>query len=200
MNEAQRADWCARRPHLPVPILDGALTSTDMRTLTSRSLWCTSTGGDMWHPGQEELCGFFIPPFQRDRVWDEGRQRAFVESAYMGISLGTIIYNDAFNSGEHRASTSYHRTDRWLLDGQQRLTALMHYVEGGMAVFTGMPCEHRWADLNEIERRTFWSIQMGVMATRSTDENKLRMVYDRVNFGGVPHEEHQRALPLPAAA
>src|SRR3546814_14998333 len=89
-------------------------------------------------------------------------------------------------------------TDRWLIDGQQRCNALWSYVNDEFPIFVGTEHEHRWSDLNIVEQRFFRHIQIGYTKLQSNDENHLRMVYDRLNFGGVAHTDDQRATKVPS--
>jgi hypothetical protein len=188
-----KRDWCQRRPHLPYKLVDGTISATSLEMLINPEVWAVKRGDTMYDMSQPLLCGFFVPPFQRPLVWDEARMVAFVESAYLGLHLGTLVYNDAMDLP--MSGGKFHRTDRWLIDGQQRCNALWQYVNDAFPVFTGTSHEHRWSDLNELEQRTFGMIQIGYTKLTTGDEHELRTVYDRLNFGGVPHTEDQRALP-----
>lgn len=196
-REGYAESWARRRPHLPLPLIDATASSISMDNFIEPSVWPVREEYlDMYAPGQRILAGFFLPPFQRPAVWDATRKAAFIESAHLGIHLGTIVWNDSSDTMEGQR---FHRTDRWLIDGQQRLTAIMGYVSDEFPVFAGTPHEHRWSELNDIERRTFGHIQIGSSRLRSADEIMLRRAYDRLNFGGVAHAEDQRALPAGTA-
>lgn len=188
--------WKTDRPHLPYRIVDGTTSAMGLEMLTDPRAWIVKDDDTLWDMTQERLCGLFIPPFQRPLVWDEARKISFVESAYLGIHLGTIVFNDALNLP--MVEGRFDRTDRWLIDGQQRCNALWGYVNDEFAVFAGTPHEHRWSDLNTVERRFFHRIQIGYTKLQSNDEAHLRLVYDRLNFGGVAHTDDQRALPAPS--
>lgn len=188
------ADWKRRRPHLPYKIVDGSNSSMGLELLLDKDVWQYTKHDDMWDMSQPQLCGFFIPPFQRPLVWEESRKIAFIESAYLGLHLGTIVYNDALDLPMN--GKRFHFTDRWLIDGQQRCNAIWGYVNDEFPVFAGAPHEHRWSELNIVEQRYFGHIQIGYTKIQSGDEQHLRMIYDRLNFGGVAHTDDQRALPI----
>lgn len=150
---------------------------------------------DMFFPGQNWLLGFAIPPFQRDLAWSREQEIKFVESAWLGFHLGTYVFNNAMDAPMAKVRPDdkekrYHKTDRWLIDGQQRLTALDHYWRNEFKVFG-----HYWDDLERIERRRFLNSSFGCAELKIYDEHQLRVLYDRLNFGGTPHQEHERALP-----
>lgn len=184
--------WARDRPHVPMPIIDGSVSAISFQQLVQRELWPVKPNDPLYEDTSRLCAGFVVPPFQRPLVWEEARERAFVESAWLGFHLGVIVWNDAGDG--MGAGDMFHRTDRWLVDGQQRLTALTRYAESRFAVFVGTPHEHRYSDLNEVERRRFNSFQIGAARISTTDESKLRYIYNVMAFdGGVPHDEDQRA-------
>lgn len=192
-DAAYRARWAEARPHLPYRIVEGTTSAMGLEMLVDPRAWIVKDDDHMWDMNQPRLCGLFIPPFQRPLVWDQARQISFIESAYLGLHLGTIVYNDALNLP--MIGSRFAHTDRWLIDGQQRCSALAAYVADEFVIFRGTPHEHRWSELNTVETRYFHRIQIGYTKIESSDEQHLRMVYDRLNFGGMAHTENQRALP-----
>lgn len=176
--------------HLPVPLLDGNHTSTDLEMIMDPII--KEDRMHMWDPDQRRISRFFLPPFQRPPVWSDQQKIRFVESAHLGITLGSLVVVDALNLGM-QTNGRFARTDRWLLDGQQRVSALLAYRNDEIAVFAGTECEHRWSDLSEVERRRFQHGQIGIVKVATDDVDYCREVYDRLNFGGTAHTEDQRA-------
>jgi len=184
--------WAINRPHVPMPIIDGTVSSISFEQLIKEKIWPVKPN-DVLYVDTSRLCaGYVVPPFQRPLVWEQAREQAFVESAWLGFHLGVIVWNDA---GDDISSCGrFHRTDRWLIDGQQRLTALTRYAADAFPIFVGTQHEHRYSDLNMSERRRFNSFQIGSARISTTDEAKLRHLYNVMAFdGGVPHDEDQRA-------
>lgn len=180
----------ARTPHLPMPLLDGSHSSIDLESIVEPRRH--EDYDHMWEPDQEMVGSYFLPPFQRPAVWTDAQKERFVESAHLGIPLGSIVIVDAMNlpmPGPER----YAATDRWLIDGQQRCRALIDYRNDAITVLRGTPCEHRWSDLTERERRRFHRIQIGVIRIETDDVGHCREIYDRMNFGGTAHTQDQRA-------
>src|SRR3546814_5854747 len=89
-----------------------------LEMLVDPQAWIVKDEDTLWDMNQPRLCGLFIPPFQRPLVWEMDRKIAFIESAYLGIHLGTIVFNDALNLP--MVDGRFDPTDRWLIDGQQR--------------------------------------------------------------------------------
>lgn len=177
-------------PHLPVQLLDGNQTTTDFETFMDDRY--AHKDSSLWDMTQPMLCNYFIPPFQRPLVWSQDQKVRFIESALLGLHLGSIVVVDAMNC-PMPSKDRFAATDRWLLDGQQRLSAIAAYRDDEITVFSDTDCEHRWSDLGVVERRKVWHIQMGVFKVATDDVDYCREVYNRLNFGGTPHESHQKA-------
>lgn len=192
MNDREfEAHWIATRPHVPVPILRTTTSSMSLEQIIEERSWAVKPNDDLYVDTTRMVGGFILPPFQRPLVWDEARARAFVESAWMGIHLGTIVWNDA--GAEVGRNGRFHPTDYYLIDGQQRLTALCGYRSDAFPIFVGSQHEHVYSDLNTIERRKFANITIGYSKLHSRDIEMLKRAYDLLNFGGVAHTEDQRA-------
>ena len=129
--------------------------------------------------GERLLGKFILPPFQRPAVWTSDQQIKLIESIWDGLPVGAYVFNQ---SGYH------HATDGWLLDGQQRLTALLSYVAGGFPIYG-----YCYTELDRIEQRGFESRPFGSIETRIMTEAECRVVYDRLAYGGTPHEPKEKA-------
>ncbi len=146
-----------------------------------------------WGEDPPWLLGTVIPPFQRPLVWDQERMEKFIQSAWLGMHLGHFVYNDLSGSDEptwrdDAGRERFHRTDRWLIDGQQRLSAVDGYLRNQFPVFG-----HFYDELGPREKRRFDRIPFGSETVSMTSEHDLRILYDRMNFGGVAHAPEQRA-------
>lgn len=147
-------------------------------SLEEKAYWDESDGP--W------LCGFRMPPFQRAAVWDPEQQVRFLESAWLGLHLGTYVVNRVDKWSVRTGKP--HRMDMWLLDGQQRLRALGAYWQDEFPVFG-----HTWSELGKVERRRLGSYTFTQSIVHIEDEALARELYNRLNFGGTPHTEDQRA-------
>ena len=126
-------------------------------------------------PGDRVLGGWVLPPFQRPPVWTRAQQVRLIESIWLGIPIGVFIFNMRRNgSGPH---------DGWLLDGQQRMTALLGYVADELEVF-GL----RWSALEHREHRRFYMTPLACIETQFDTAEECREIYERLAYGGTPHE------------
>ncbi len=127
-----------------------------------------------------------IPDFQRPLVWDRERQIKFVESAWLGYSLGTFVIND-LQMVSH--GDKFHPLEGLLVDGQQRLDALRGYFMDEFPVFGAL-----WSEVPTGDARRFRNKpSFPYLSVQITDEAQLREAYNRLAFGGIAHTEAQRA-------
>jgi hypothetical protein len=115
---------------------------------------------------------FILPPFQRGAVWTLEQDTAFIESVWMGLPIGNYCHNRAPGSP----------FDGWLLDGQQRWTALRRYVNGVFPVHG-----RHFSELHTQDRNYFMFQPFTCLETSITDEDLLREVFERLAYGGTPN-------------
>lgn len=141
-------------------------------------------------PGQTWLGGYILPPFQRKFVWTEAQQVRFIESAARGLPLGTWTYNDGmdFPATVVDGKSYLNRTDRWLVDGQQRITTLIRFFEDAFPVFG-----YRWSAIPAVEQRKFLLQGFTAYELRIDNEAELRRIYNLMNYTGTPHTDDERA-------
>lgn len=130
--------------------------------------------------GERRLGWFVLPPFQRPAAWSDAQKVRFIESIWGGLPLGAYVYNRP----QYNSSSPY---DAWLLDGQQRITAILDYVADAFPVLG-----YRWTELTKVDHNAFKMTPMSCMETSIEDETLLREIYDRLAYGGTPHEPKQK--------
>lgn len=131
--------------------------------------------------GYRSIMGYFLPPWQRGLVWTEDQKIKLIESAWLGLNIGTYTFNRSKERGGP--------LDNILLDGQQRMWALECYLKNEFPVFG-----YKWSEITRVDKRAFaMSRHFACYITQSDDEQYLRKYYNMMNFGGVAHKESQRA-------
>ena len=130
------------------------------------------------------VCGFPVPDFQRPLVWTLEQEILFIESAWLGLPLGSFTIH-TMNWGDGGVA---HKFSGWVIDGQQRLHTIERYWSNEFKVF-GL----YWSELNRVEKRRFESIKFTHTESDLWDEAKIRDLYNRLALGGTPHTEDQRA-------
>lgn len=147
------------------------------------------------------ILGLPLAPWQREFKWSPEQCQRFIMSAWTGVFLGAYILTAA----EYRREDSDFRGVEYLpltnmiLDGQQRLKALDLYVSNQLAVPDANGQMALWSEVSDLDKRRFKKIIFNRGELRKTDEHELRRTYDLLNFGGIAHEEHERALSAKGA-
>lgn len=174
---------------LPKPIIRG---NTSARCISDLMRPRPVEYEHMFHPGQEQLGHYYLAPFQRPPVWTDEQSARLIESVHLGISIGSFVVSGSapYNRKENR----YPYTSDWIIDGQQRMRALKKYLDDDLTVFLGTPYEHHWGQLSISQQRGFKMVPVGFIELTTSNEDELRDIYDRLNFGGVSHTEEQRAV------
>lgn len=134
------------------------------------------------------------PPYQRGDVWPVEKKRNLWKSLLMGIPVPAIFVN--------RRGNDY--TDYYVVDGQQRLRALVGFRQGEFGLPLDWLAEDMvenpapfvcWDDLTDIGRRR---LRMGLspipwLETTLETEADEAALYLLVNYGGVEQTAEDRA-------
>lgn len=112
-----------------------------------------------------------IPDFQRGLVWTEAQKILFIESLIYGLPIGeyTLHKNPDYTYD--------------VLDGQQRWNAIFSYVDNEFPVF-GL----KWEDLNERTKDAFSMLPFSHRLVEGFTEEQKIEAYNRLAYGGTPHE------------
>lgn len=136
--------------------------------------------------GERRLGTYILPPFQRPAVWTQAQQIRFIESLWTGLPVGAYV----FNMHPHYKRVPPHG---WLLDGQQRLTAILAYVGDEFPVFG-----FRWSELTIVDHRSFGNRPFPAYRTNTDDIAACAEIYDRLAYGGTAHEPKALLTPEPS--
>jgi len=157
--------------------LGRAVSSTMSQCLGQYRRWQC---GEVETHGRRTVMGFVIPDWQRGLVWSQSQKIAFIESAWLGIPIGTYSYNQAPIGSVY---------DYLLIDGQQRMSAIQDYIEDKFPVFGTLFSRIEPRD----ERRWSMTTVFASYVTETENESYLRDYYNLTNFGGTPHRRAERA-------
>ena len=138
---------------LPKRLEIGQLYQTPLYEL--HNTFQTAESGDDPHRNMMDegprVCGYVLPHFQRGFVWTDSQMVRFIESAFYGLPLGTFTFNTTIGIDSNKRvdenGVVYYAGNRWLLDGQQRLTTFQKYFRNEFAVFNLY-----WSDLDKVEK------------------------------------------------
>lgn len=125
---------------------------------------------------ERELGRFNLPPFQRAAVWSPRQSVRFIESIWLHLPIASYVVNvdDQYDLGYPCAN--------WLLDGQQRWTAIIDYLSDRLSVF-GLG----FSALTKAQQRKFENHPFPCIETRNLTPEQCREVYDRLAYGGTNH-------------
>lgn len=137
------------------------------------------------YPWAKKMLGKFpLPPWQRDSVWTMGQKVSFIQSIYLGYDLGSVVINEYMNINNDKLA----KFSDCLIDGQQRLEAIFDYTSNKFPVYGLL-----WKELNRREQTRFLMQELGKRMVNCFDEEKLKQVYNHLNYSGTRHKESERA-------
>jgi hypothetical protein len=129
----------------------------------------------VWQEEGLELC----PNFQRGHVWTRKQQIEFVEYILRGGKTSEFLFN---TKGDY-AKTS---EDFVCVDGLQRLTALLLFIDDKLPIF----CGHTRSQIEGIKlllREIHLTFQINELLTRKA----VLQWYLEINSGGTPHTDSE---------
>lgn len=159
---------------IPAPLLRGTRREYNLGHLLESSPVLAT------QPEERQLLGLVLPPWQRPEVWTLAQQQRFVEGIFLGFDCGMYVINgpDWADDGTSLPMAG------WLLDGQQRMSALREFFADRLVVFGDV----RFSTLSTPERLRFLRRGFPCLELNYTaDEAVLKELYNRLNFGGTPH-------------
>jgi uncharacterized protein with ParB-like and HNH nuclease domain len=135
--------------------------------------------------GLKKMLGKFpLPSWQRDSVWKIKQKISFIESIYLGYDLGSIVINGYVN-GKNDTLVKF---SDCLIDGQQRIEAMLEYNDNKFPIFGSY-----WKELDRQDQTRFLYKEVGKRMVHCFDEQKLKDVYNHLNFSGTRHKKSEKA-------
>lgn len=129
------------------------------------------------------VLGFKLPDWQRESVWTDDQCRYFIESVYYGANISSYMVNQTLEPDLNNV----------LVDGQQRMRALERYWNNEISVVGEDGNAWFWGDLDQTDQARLLRITFPFILTRYEQEAQLREAYNRHNFSGTAHLDHERA-------
>lgn len=131
-----------------------------------------------------------VPDFQRGHVWTKAQQVAYIESLMKGVAPKTIRF--ATGNWISNLKPDGYMKNLYCLDGLQRVTAVIDFVNGEFAVCDG---QITYAG-NEDYFRSYCKLEFEVLEIETREE--LLETYIAINAGGTAHptEEINRVKGL----
>ncbi len=133
---------------------------------------------------------FFIPPYQREFIWNERQQSQFIESVIMGLPIPMMfLAEDEEGSFE-------------IVDGTQRIQSLEAFLSDDLELEGLKKLDtlngFRFRDLPSAQQNKLTSraLRLVILDSETTDESR-RDLFDRINKSGqalTPSERRRGAL------
>lgn len=139
----------------------------------------------------------FTPDFQRGHVWTKAQQIAYVEFFLRGGMTGRVIYLNYPNWGHFNVIRPGQYGEFVIVDGLQRLTALLKFVKGELPAFGHYVWRPDLAEDNDFNKGKLFfadrvrkadangNLKINVNNLKTRDA-VLRW-YLEMNSGGTPH-------------
>ncbi|MCX8795868.1 DUF262 domain-containing protein [Vibrio parahaemolyticus] len=166
-------------------ILSRIIKSTASQTFISELVGVRVGYNQSDYPWAKKMLGKFpLPQWQRDSVWTDKQKVSLIESAYYGFDLGAIV----INTYDHDKKGNLIPFSDCLIDGQQRIGAMLDYINSKFKV-NG----YYFNELSRQEQGSFMMRDIGLHKISCFEEEKLKMLYNHLNFSGTNHKESERA-------
>lgn len=135
-------------------------------------------------PNSRKIMRFVLPTWQRDEVWSLSQKVAYVEGIFLGFGAGFLVVN---GRGWIGASGAPAPMSGWLVDGQQRVSAVRDFLNGTYPIFGSI----YWSDISRSEQMSRFLTQPfpHLEIQYIGDETTLKDLYKRLNRGGSTHTD-----------
>lgn len=138
---------------------------------------------EFWFGAFEKDMIILDAPYQREYVWTEKEQQAFLMSVIQGLPLSVI---SVVKNYDHNGRTKYE-----VVDGRQRLTTLKMFFEGKISL--NLDGEKvLFPELSMSDQLYFLQFSLTRLELEKASEKEKIEYFLRLNFGGVPQEEAHR--------
>ena len=126
-----------------------------------------------WERGELTLS----PDFQRRKVWSRQGKSSLIDTIVRGMPIPQIFIREIVHTKERR-------TVRQVVDGQQRLSAILDFIDGK---FTVLPSHNsqisnmRYSELPEHVQRAILSFPLSVNILSTSDDAEVLEIFSRMN-------------------
>lgn len=129
------------------------------------------------------------PPYQRASVWTPEQRVSLIKSIMQGLPIGVIFLNDPKNDGHLN-----------VVDGKQRVETFQAWFRGEFAVPAewfdpahvsedhGYGGAVTFLDLTTVGQRLWRNSALIAVYESHLPESQEPELYERINYGGTPHE------------
>jgi hypothetical protein len=115
------------------------------------------------------------PAFQRRAVWTTKAKSYLIDTVLRGKPMPKVLITQSLVDGKNR---------RTVVDGQQRLRAILEYMADDFAIMRTHNREYaglRYSELPDEIRNDFWQYEIGVDVLFNTELSELLDIFARLN-------------------
>lgn len=127
------------------------------------------------------------PDFQRKRVWQPIHKDYLLETIFLELPIPEIYF-------VNRIDTDTGDSVIVVVDGQQRLGAIMDFVNGEYEIHNpirGFENIRTFSDLNETQKQKFWRYPIIVRDLEDSDDEEIRHIFRRINKYAFPLNDQE---------
>lgn len=145
------------------------------KSTTSQLAWnpISITVGELWDQAKKQRL-VLRPDFQRRAVWSGNAQKSLIDTILRNLPMPKVFYATEDIDGT--------RTLRRVIDGQQRLTAIFHFLENRFRVsLDDSPIELYFEELSDEVKNKILNYKIDGNDIFCIDDKSIREIYSRVN-------------------
>lgn len=131
-----------------------------------------------WHENNELILS---AKYQRNSVWNEKAQSYLIDTILRGLPIPQVFVRQ-------KIDTQLRKTTREIIDGQQRLRAIIKFYNNDLPIMKLHNEElsgKYYSDLDEEYKLTFLDYQIPVELIKSSDDNVIYDMFMRVNTNSI---------------
>ncbi|MCA9248708.1 MAG: DUF262 domain-containing protein, partial [Planctomycetales bacterium] len=117
------------------------------------------------------------PPYQRNSVWNRRYREDFVDTVLLGYPSPAIFLFESFTDDE---TATYA-----VVDGKQRLTTILEFVDNGFSIGQNSPLENlrglNYDSLPIEKKKEVLRYRFSVEYLPSDNETEINNIFDRLN-------------------
>ena len=131
-----------------------------------------------WHKDQKII---IQPDYQRRSVWNQSAKIMLIDTILKNIPMPKIFLSKEINKTQS--------TVRKVIDGQQRINAILEFIDGKFALDAPYQGEYegkKFAELPKLIQNQFLSYEIDFNEVSFISEEQIREIYSRVNKYSFP--------------
>jgi hypothetical protein len=143
-----------------------------------------------WFYGESKKETLILQPkYQRNPIWSIGQKCFLIDSLISGCPIPQVYINIKIEGGAQDKKTFYE-----VVDGQQRLRAILEFVKDEWALITPttkaypfsddykVQVTKRYSELPDKIQNAIWDYQIAVQEIRGWDDVEIRSMFRRLNY------------------